>query len=86
MCGEVKTLLIDASNRPTLTAMENRWVKFCQVKPKGLESSLRIVTLSHVNSEWFTLELNSGPLGEKTNDRLPQLYKNTLKALKKFCW
>ena len=45
--------------------MKNRWVKVCQMKRKGLERSLRIVTLSHVNSEWFTLEMNSGPQGEK---------------------
>jgi len=51
MCVEVKALLIDASNKPTVPAMDNRWVKVHQVKTKGLEKSFRIVTYSHVNSE-----------------------------------
>jgi len=50
---------------PTVPAMDNRWVKFFQEKPKVLEIFFRIVTLSHVNSEWFTLEMKSGPPGEK---------------------
>jgi len=82
MCGEVKTLLIDTPNRPTVPSMDNRRVKVWQVKPKGLGSSFRTVTLSHVNSEWFTLELNSGPPGEKAYDRLPQLYTNIFKSFK----